>query len=42
MAERKGLLFVTMQPPEGLEVQFNVWYDTAQERGPALLARNSL
>ena len=28
MAEGKGLLFVTMQPPEGLEEEFNDWYDT--------------
>lgn len=28
MAEGKGLLFVTMDPPEGLEEEFNDWYDT--------------
>ncbi len=28
MADGKGLLFVTMQPPEGMEEEFNDWYDT--------------
>ena len=28
MPEGKGLLFVTMQPPEGMEEEFNDWYDT--------------
>lgn len=28
MAEGKGLLFVTMEPPPALEDEFNDWYDT--------------
>ena len=28
MAEGKGLLFVTMEPPPALEEEFNDWYDT--------------
>src|SRR5260221_4511972 len=36
MSNNKGLLLVTMEPPAGLEEEFNDWYDTEhfpQRRG---------